>query len=420
MITINGEGLNGSIVAIPSKSYAHRALIAAALSDSPSKLFYTGTSDDIDVTIECLRELGSEILPLDEGGVLVKPILKKVTVPILDVGESGSTFRFLLPVAASLYEECSFVGRGRLPDRPISDLMNEMKEHGVSFSSDKLPFTTKGLLKSGVFTLPGDVSSQYISGLLLAGPLLEGKTEIKLETELESKPYVDITIDVLSKFGVEVKSSGRSYIIDSQKYIYSDYEIEGDWSNAAFFMIAGLLGEGIRIRGLKMDSVQGDKAVVDVLKKMGGEIQNEKGVLVCKRSELNGTEIDLKEIPDSLPILAVAASSVANGVTKFYNIKRLRLKESDRVASVAKMIQDLGGKVKISNDELYVYGTDGLEGGVTESFGDHRLVMASSIASMISKKNVTIKNPSAVTKSYPTFFEDFTQLGGVIIDGNIR
>ena len=420
MIKVNGVGLKGDINAIPSKSYAHRALIAAALSDAPSKLIYSGTSDDIDVTIQCLKELGSDIIPLEEGGVLVNPIVKKDSVPVLDVGESGSTFRFLLPVAASLYEECSFIGRGRLPERPISDLMNVMKTHGVSFSSEKLPFTTCGILKAGVFELPGDVSSQYISGLLLAGPLLEDTSKIKLKTELESKPYVDITIEVLSEFGVDIKSYENSYTVNPKKYNSGDYKIEGDWSNAAFFMVAGLLGEGIRISGLKMDSAQGDKAVVNVLKNMGGSIKNENEVLVCKHSELSGTEIDLKEIPDSLPILAVAASSVVSGVTKFYNIKRLRLKESDRVASVAKMIEDLGGKVKICNDELYVYGTDGLKGGVTESFRDHRLVMAASIASMISSDNVTIKNPGAVTKSYPTFFEDFEQLGGVIIDGDIR
>lgn len=420
MIRVNGKKLHGEIASIPSKSYAHRAIIAAALSDKPAKIIFNGTSDDIEVTINCLRELGSEITRPELGYIVVNPIVKRTETPVVDVWESGSTFRFLLPVASSIYEKCRFIGRGRLPDRPIIDLINVMKNAGVSFDSDKLPFTTSGRLHAGSYTLPGDVSSQYVSGLLLSSPLHSFSSDIVLESELESKPYVDMTIEVLSEFGIEVEQGENSYHIESQKYLATDYKVEGDWSNAAFFLAAGAFGEGITITGLNINSVQGDRQIIDVLKSFNINIYLTEDKVVVMNSEIRASEVDLKEIPDTLPILAVIAAAAKSGVSRFYNGKRLRLKESDRLSSVAKIILDLGGRVEEKEDELLVYGTAGLTGGKTSSEGDHRLVMAASIASMICKEDVIIENPRAVTKSYPKFFEDFKSLGGEIIDGEFR
>lgn len=416
MIRVSGKNLKGSIEAIPSKSYAHRALIAASLSHKPSKIKFSRSSKDIDYTISCLKSLGSEILDLEEGGVEVNPIKTKDESPILDVGESGTTFRLILPLASAIYEECKFVGKEGLARRPIIELMEAMEVNGVKFSADRLPFTSKGKLNSGVFRIPGDISSQYISGLLFAAPLLEGKTEISLTSSLESKAYVDITMDILNKFGIQIKSSNGRYQVERQDYKSKDYSVEGDWSNAAFFLVAGALGHGITMTGLNMKSSQGDIKILDILEDLGASLQVKDKSITISKNKLSPIEVDLSEIPDSLPVLAVAAASVEGGVSRFYNGKRLRIKESDRLNSVATMIRNLGGRVEEKEEELLVYGTGGLKGGRTSSFGDHRLVMAASIASMISEEDVAIKNFQDVSKSYPLFFEDFEKIGGVIVD----
>ncbi|NLY73319.1 MAG: 3-phosphoshikimate 1-carboxyvinyltransferase [Tissierellia bacterium] len=418
MIEVKNKDLKGQVKAIPSKSYAHRALIAAALADGDSRILFDESSDDIDFTISVLEALGSEI-SAEENGVLVKPLKKTENTPYLDVGESGTTFRLILPVASSIYEECIFKGRGRLSERPIAELMEAMKSSGVTFDSEKLPFTTSGKLRPGIFKMPGDVSSQYISGLLFAAPLLEGKSEILLTSRLESKPYVDITIDVLKGFGIKIGESENRYTIYPQAYRARNYTVEGDWSNGAFFLVAGALGQGISVSGLNMDSTQGDMRVVGILKDFGADIEMKGDVISVRRNKLQPVAVDLTEIPDALPILAIAAAAVENGVSRFYNGKRLRLKESDRLNSVATMIRNLGGKVEENEEELLVYGTGGLRGGTTSSFGDHRLVMAAAIGSMISDTSVVINNPRAVTKSYPKFFYDFIKLGGEVLGQHI-
>ena len=414
MIRVNGKNLRGKISSIPSKSYAHRALIGGALSDGISKIRFDRSSDDIDYTISSLKSLGAKILPTDYG-VEVHPIEKVIDIPSLDVGESGTTFRLILPVATSIYHKCKFTGREGLARRPIIHLMEAMKKRGVGFDSDRLPFTTDGNLKSGEFHIPGDISSQYISGLLFATPLLGGKSEIILTSKLESKAYIDISIDVLKNFGINIELLDNGYRVEGQKYKSVDYKIEGDWSNAGFFLVAGALGQSVSMTGLNMNSVQGDMKIVEVLKNLGAKIEITKETISVSKDKLIPLEVDLSQIPDSLPILAIAATGVNGGVSRFYNGKRLRYKESDRLRSVATIIRDLGGRVEEKEEEILIYGTGGLKGGITSSFGDHRLVMAASIGSLISKEDVIIRNPEAVTKSYPDFFEDFKKLGGEII-----
>lgn len=413
-IRVNGKNISGIIGAIPSKSFAHRAFIAAALADGVSEIYFDKSSDDMDYTLKCLEALGAKIEYIKDKGVRIHSIQKLTEIPFLDVGESGSTFRFLLPVATTLYNKVSFIGRGRLPDRPIKDLTDVLTEFGVKFDNEKLPFTSEGQLQAGKYYLPGDVSSQYVSGLLFAVPLLEGKSEIILKSALESIDYVNMTVAVLKEFGVKIEEEKQKYKVAGQKYISKNYQVEGDWSNAAFFLVAGAIGTEITMTGLNNLSIQGDSKIIQILKEFGADVEVSETEIKVKKNQLKPINVDLKDIPDSLPILAIAAAAVPEGVSRFYNGKRLRLKESDRLRSVAQMIIDLGGKVEEKEEELLVYGTNGLKGGKTSSHGDHRLAMASSIASMISEEAVIIENPEAVSKSYPLFFEDFKKLGGTV------
>lgn len=401
--------LSGKIGAIASKSDAHRLFICAFLSNTKTKIKLSTSSVDIDTTLNCLSSLGAEITR--ENGVVEIVGSQIANDCTLDANESGSTLRFLIPVATALCDKVTFVGRGRLPERPIGELLDALKENGVSFSSDKLPFTTSGRLKSGIFKLPGNISSQYITGLLFALPLLEGDSEIRLTTNLESKGYIDITLSVLKKFGIEITKSENSYFIKGcQRYISPNLAfVDGDWSNSAFFLVSGAIKNSLAISGLDINSPQGDKAITDVLKRFGAKVTIGKEV-TSHQSLIKGTTIDISEIPDMLPALAVLAS-FAEGRTEFTGGKRLRIKESDRLKSVADMINSLGGKAKELEEGLLVDGV-GLKGGEVNSHNDHRIVMAAAIGGALGSGIVTINGAEAVNKSYPSFFEDFEKLGG--------
>ncbi|NLI52974.1 MAG: 3-phosphoshikimate 1-carboxyvinyltransferase [Clostridiales bacterium] len=403
--------LNGTISAIASKSDAHRLLILAALSRGETRLVMERRSEDIDATIGCLRALGAQLSP-ESGGVLVRGIEQAAKNPLLDCKESGSTFRFLLPVAAALCDRARFTGGGRLPERPVGELMRAMEEHGVSFSADRLPFTTSGRLNGGDYALPGNVSSQYLTGLLLALPLLKELSRITLTTRLESAAYVDITLHALTRFGAEVREAKGVYSISGGQAIVSPGElrVDGDWSNAAFFLAAGALGAPVRVTGLDLGSPQGDKAILDALLAFGAPVEASSGSVAVSPAPLKGCEIDVGDTPDLLPVLAVLGAA-AEGETLLVNAARLRLKESDRLASVSAMLRALGGSVTELPDALIVRGAK-LTGGAVESARDHRIAMAAAIASVCCKGEVTILGADAVNKSYPTFFEDFNRLGG--------
>ncbi|MDL2310655.1 3-phosphoshikimate 1-carboxyvinyltransferase [Peptostreptococcaceae bacterium OttesenSCG-928-C18] len=409
---IQPKMLTGEVDAISSKSHGHRILICAALADKPTNIILEKSSVDIDTTMACLESLGARI---EKNGINIKitPIKLIKDVPNLNCMESGSTFRFMVPVATALYNEVNFTGEGRLPERPMTELMNAMKLHGSKFTKEKLPFTVKNGLKGGVFELPGDVSSQYISGLLFAAPILNEDVEIRLSTKLESKNYVEMTIDAMEQFGIRVDRIANGFKVKGgQKYSSKgNVIIEGDWSNAAFFLSAGAIGKEVTVKKLNMNSTQGDKQIVDILKKFGAKVEVGKDFVRVGPEKLKGITLDISEIPDSLPILSVVASH-ADGETNFINAKRLRLKESDRLVTTRTMLENLGGKAVEGVESLKVEGVKKLKGGDTESFNDHRLAMASAIASIISEGTVEIKDADAVNKSYPKFYEDFNSLGG--------
>ncbi len=410
-IRITPSQLYGGIEAPASKSDAHRLLICSALADKPTVIDLDKTSTDIDATIECMRAMGASI-EYKCGEYIVEPIKAPPERPLLDCKESGSTLRFLLPVASVVCGGARFLGGGRLPERPLEGLIEVMESGGVLFSGHRLPFEMKGRLNSGAYEIAGDVSSQYISGLMLALPLASGDSRIILTSRLESAAYVDMTLHAQRRFGVIILKNGNALEMEGgQRYRSPDKAaVEGDWSNAAFFLTAGALGGPVTVKGLAEDSVQGDSAVEQILRDFGASAASSGGSVKVSARELSGRTVDVSAIPDLLPILAVAAA-FAEGETRFVNAARLRLKESDRLRTTASMLTSLGGGVTELDDGLLVRG-GGLTGGETESFGDHRIAMAASIAAAYSKNPTTIRHAEAVRKSYPTFFEDFAKLGG--------
>lgn len=412
--SVNGSALGGAVRAIPSKSQAHRMLICSALAEGASEIYCPAINEDIEATAACLNALGAK-LSRAEGAYSVLPVGNGEGAAELDCGESGSTLRFLLPVACALGKKVTFVGRGRLPQRPMAELCEALRAGGAEISADNLPISVSGGLRPGVYKLPSKVSSQYISGLMFALPLTGGESVIELDGQPESEPYIDMTISALKLFGVEVIKQGNSYLIPGgQKYRSPGRaEVEGDWSNAAFWLCAGAIGKKpVSLSGMNMSSPQGDRAVRELLEKFGAEIKTEGGTLTVSPSKLRGIEIDAKNIPDLVPVLAVTAAT-AEGDTRIYNAGRLRIKESDRIASTAALLRNLGAAVDETEDGLIVH-DGGLRGGEISSYGDHRIAMAAAVASCAADGEVTIRDSHVVAKSYPAFFEDYAALGGNI------
>ncbi len=411
---INPSQIGGKINSIPSKSYAHRILICSALSNAPTNIIMdTQFSKDIEATIGCLKALGCNIDKNGDKSMNVFPAQNISNAPVLDCIESGSTLRFLLPVATALGNNSSFTGTGRLPSRPISVLLNQLEEHSVTFSSNQLPLTSNGKMNGGLFELGGNISSQFITGLLLALPLTKEGGEIKLLSPLESKSYVDITIEVMEIFGVCVKRTETGYIVpENSRYISPEkIVVQGDWSNAAFWLCGGAISKEIICTGLDCNSAQGDKAILDILRLYGAKVEQYNNSIKIAPKDRIPFCIDAKNIPDLVPIVCVIAS-VANGVSIVKNTQRLKLKECDRIEAVIKLLQSLGSNASYSNGELKIWGNGNLKGGNVDGFNDHRIVMSAAIASTVCSDKVLINDAQAVLKSYPNFFEDFKMLGG--------
>ncbi|MDR0248689.1 MAG: 3-phosphoshikimate 1-carboxyvinyltransferase [Oscillospiraceae bacterium] len=399
-VRIDRPIVGGSVAAPPSKSETHRALICSALAgaDMPA-----GGSEDIEATARSLSALR-------RGGKLV-----------LDCGESGSTLRFLLPVCAALGKEAAFVMRGRLPSRPLSALTDALAAHGCAIARpEDCMLICRGRLESGEYTLPGNVSSQYVSGLLLALPLLPGESAVRCEGVLESRPYVDMTVDILRRFGVEINENpdagrGSVFVVPgNQQYSLppDGAGIGGDWSAAAFWLASGAFGPGaVTVTGLREDTRQGDKAVATLLSAFGAQVRWDGNAVTVAHGVLQGTDIDARDTPDLVPALA-AVASVAEGKTTIYGAGRLRLKESDRLRAVSECLTALGANISETEDGLVIEGKRRLIGGVIGSFGDHRIAMTAAVLSRVCEKPVAIVGAEAVNKSYPRFFDDFAALGG--------
>lgn len=414
-IRVAPQKLTGTLPAISSKSDAHRILIAAALSDAPTEIFCNVLSEDIRATADCMQALGAKI-EYGEGKMTVEPMRQGTSETVaLDCGESGSTLRFLLPVVSALGKNGVFTGRGRLPERPVTDLRQVMETHGVHFSpTGEFPIRTSGGLTAGKFTLKGNVSSQYVTGLLFALPLLDGDSIIELLPPVESASYIQMTLSTLRTFGIEVTAEENSYFVKGNQQYRSPktVTVDGDWSNAAFFLAAGALGGPITVTGLRQASIQGDRAVLDVLRRMGAAISIDGDAVTVSAAALHGVQIDAKNIPDLIPILSVAAANAQSGVTEVIHAGRLRIKESDRLAAIHASLERIGADCTESGDGLTIQSGQEIIGGEVESYNDHRMVMSMAVAATAARGEIVIHGAEAVKKSYPHFFEDFKKLGG--------
>ncbi len=394
--------LGGKISAIASKSQAHRLLICAALADRPTEIFCPETSQDIEATAKCLSALGAEI-SYETGIFYVKPIKNVRKNALLPCGESGSTLRFLLPVAAALGAEASFLMEGRLPQRPLSPLWEELEAHGCFLSRPtENTLLCRGQLRGGTFQLAGNISSQFLSGLLFALPLLKEPSQIALSTPLESAAYVTMTRRALKDFDLDIPAwdiSPASYRSQGR------YCVEGDWSNAAFWLVAGAISREVTVTGLDTASSQGDRKIRELLKAFGAEVTWEQNSLTVSPRPLKALDIDARDIPDLVPPLALLASC-ARGTSRIYGARRLKIKESDRLQTVAQAINALGGKAEITPDGLLITGCT-LHGGAMDSHNDHRIAMLGAIASSVCQGPVELSGAEAVKKSYPKFWEDF-------------
>ena len=391
--------LRGNIAAIPSKSEAHRLLICAALADAPTTLPLSASSQDIDATIRCLNAMGADIA-LSDGELRVTPIDNPPARCEADCGESGSTLRFLLPVAGALGIETDFRMHGRLPERPIAPLDRELVRGGCTLTRpERDVLRISGKLQPGAYNLPGDVSSQYITGMLLALTLLDNESMLTITGKLESASYIGITRRCMASFGANPVPTDDGYRIPGMgRYISPGWmEIGGDWSNAAFWLcVSELPGCKVEITGLDPDSAQGDKQIVPAL----AELRSSEGECV----------LDAGDIPDLVPTIAACACAAGRAL-RVTHAERLRIKESDRIATVRRALNALGGDVSETPDGLIVRRRKPT-GGEVDAAGDHRIAMMAAVASAGCTREVIIRGAEAVNKSYPGFWRDFASLGG--------
>lgn len=407
--------LTGCVTVPPSKSDVHRAILCAALAKGKSKIAPVDFSQDILATIDCVKALGAQVTAI-EGGLLVDgSAMFKASSSSLDCRESGSTLRFMIPIAAAGGVQTIFTGKGRLPSRPIGIYLDCLPKHGVTCTTEGgLPLTVQGTLQSGLYEIPGDISSQFITGLLLALPLIKGDSEIRLTSPAQSIGYINMTLKTMEQFGVHIKTTANGYLIKGeQQYTPCNYTCEGDWSQGAFFLAAGALGGNIHLRGLSLPSLQGDSACVDIFKQFGAAITAKNEGLQASGGDLTAITIDAENIPDLVPILAVTAA-FAHGTTHIINAERLRIKESDRLHAICEGLSRLGADIAETKDGLRITGVSSLKGGKAEGFNDHRIVMALSIAAAKSIGEIAITDKESIEKSYPAFFEDYQKLNGKV------
>ena len=405
--------LSGTVSVPPSKSAAHRAIICAALAKGKSIISPIDLSNDIKATIECMKKLGAQ-LELD-GDILTVDGTNTFSVSDteLDCGESGSTLRFLIPVAAVGGTASTFIGHGKLPERPIGVYTDCLPPKGTDcITKGGLPLTISGRLQSGKYEIPGNISSQFITGLLLALPLCEGDSEIVLTSPAQSVGYINMTINIMRDFGVEIETTENGWKIKGcQSYRSRRFTVEGDWSHAAFYMTAAALGGNITFDNLSLSSALGDKACIDIYRQFGALITEENGKITIRSGSLKSIEIDASDIPDMVPALAVAAA-LAEGRTVIKGAERLRIKECDRLAAMREGLSALGAKIRETGDGLIIDGVAELDGGFVKGYNDHRIVMSLAVAAAKCSGDIIISDMESINKSYPSFFEDYKMLGG--------
>lgn len=418
VVKINPKKLEGTINIPSSKSICHRAVISASLAKGTSYIEDVNLSEDIKATCEGMKSLGVDIKYICGNKLKIERNEEfRVINKIINCRESGSTLRFLIPIFLLFNDEVTFIGEGKLVERPLDVYYEIFDRKNITYRTNdrKLPLTVKGVLSPGVFQMRGDISSQFITGMMFALPLLSRDSTIKVEGYLQSKGYVDLTIDVLKEFGIIIVNNDyrEFYIKGEQHYEPLNYNIEGDFSQGAFWIVAGILGGNIECTNLDMNSKQGDKIVVDLIRSMGGDIQVYDDKIRTIYSNTNGRIIDVSQCPDLVPILAVLGA-LSKGTTKIVNAERARIKESDRLRAISTELKKLGGDVEERDDGLIIEGKKELKGGKVDSWNDHRIAMALAVASIGCKEPIVINGSEVVNKSYPKFWDDFRKLGGAI------
>lgn len=414
---------NGKIHIPSSKSMGHREIICAGLAQGTSVIDNISMSKDIEATCRCLQALGVQIENVasrfaGRTALRVTGSGKLTTSESgADCGESGSTLRFIIPLAALLGQPFTLTGHGRLVSRPLQAYYDIFDSQQLVYSTEngQLPLTVNGRLQPGHYQLPGDVSSQYVSGLLFALPLLEGDSVLEITSQLESASYVNLTLSCLAKYGIKIENEGhRLYKIPGrQKYQPQNSNVEGDWSQAAFWLVAGALGKQVSSTGLTADSLQGDRAVLNIMQRMGAKLTQEQDAVTAEQSTTAGCVIDAADCPDIIPVLTVLAA-VSAGTTKIINAARLRIKECDRLAAMTSELNKLGAKITELPDGLIIEGcAQGLRGGAqVDAWNDHRIAMSLAVAASACNEPFTLTGAASVAKSYPEFWQDYLQAGG--------
>ena len=414
--TVTPGSRSGAVSAPSSKSQAHRILICAALAESRSVITCPGISKDIEATMNCLNGVGAQIYA--DGDVINVQPIDRASLRVssgermLACSESGSTLRFLLPIVGALGIDAAFAMEGRLPERPMREYEDVLRSHGMNITREGSLLHASGQLKAGTFSLPGNISSQYFSGLLFALPLIAGDSRIIIEGNLESRDYVIMTENALRQSGITWKSLPDGYEICGNQTYSSEPQIrvEGDYSSASFFLCAGALSaNGITVRNLSEASGQGDRRIVEVLKKFGARIERRGDEIFAQRDSLNAITIDGSMIPDLIPVLSVVAAA-ARGTTHIIHAERLRMKESDRIKSTVEMLKAIGASVAETEDGMVIEGQECLTGGTVDSYMDHRIAMAAAVATGICRNPVTVINAQCVSKSYPAFWDDLESM----------
>lgn len=413
-VIIKPGKLSGDVIIPPSKSLSHRAIIAASLAKGKSIISNVLYSKDIKATIGAMRACGANITEYNNHLEIIGSDVKRVE-DVIDANESGSTIRFMIPIALAANEPITFTGKNHLCKRPLDTFFEIFDNQGIKYSrgEDYLPLRVNGGLKPGQFNIRGDISSQFITGLLYALPLLNGDSVINITTNLESKGYVDLTLDMLNRFGIVIENVDyKSFIIKgNQSYKPANYTIEGDFSQSAFFLVADTLGADITLHAMNKDSHQGDKKIIQDVLDLGGKITFEDDKLKAYPVQTKGCVIDFAQSPDLGPALTVLAS-LSSGVTEFVNAARLRIKECDRITCMKDELTKLGAKIEENPDGMVITGVDKLTGGVVDSHNDHRVAMAIAMASLKATGDIKIINAECVSKSYPNFWEVFESIGG--------
>lgn len=423
-IEIKPEETGGNIYIPPSKSISHRAIIAASLANGRSRIDHVLLSEDVKATLEAVKLIGAEIEAEQEteDGLFTLFITgnpePQTHDALIDCEESGSTLRFLIPIIAIDAENTVLIGKGRLPDRPLQPYFDIFDSQGFEYEVDDkyLPLILNGELEPGEFKLKGDISSQFITGLLFALPLLDGDSRIILTTELESRPYVNLTLKVLSEFGINIEEvSDREFFIPGdQNYRPTSMIINGDYSQAAFWFVNGLINKETILKDLSDKTFQGDFMITSIINDNGGNViyNSQRNDWTSSPAKFKAFNVNVSDHPDLVPILAIAAG-LAEGTSRISGINRLKYKESNRVKSTLAMLDSYGISGYTEDDTLVIEGKDYFTGGTVDSFGDHRIAIAAAIGSGRATGDVIITEAQCVNKSYPNFWEDFHAAGGV-------